>query len=102
MSLDRAAAGLGLGLAAALGAGMIAGVFGGPMPPAAIEIRVHFSRFEPASVSVPAGRPVTFVLSNTDPIDHEWIVGDEATHFATGPARSRSTTPARRRSRCRR
>ena len=29
---------------------------------------------------MPAGVPITFVLRNDDPIDHEWIVGDEATH----------------------
>ena len=80
MSLDRAVAGLGLGLAAALGAGMVAGVMGRPAEPAAIEIQVHFSQFEPASITVPAGQPITFVLANTDPIDHEWIVGDAASH----------------------
>ena len=80
MSLDRAVAGLGLGLAAALGAGMVAGVLGRPAAPAAIEIRVRFSQFEPSSITVPAGRPVTFVVANTDPIDHEWIVGDAASH----------------------
>jgi uncharacterized cupredoxin-like copper-binding protein len=31
-------------------------------------------------VTVPAGVPVTFVLHNGDPIDHEWIVGDAAVH----------------------
>jgi uncharacterized cupredoxin-like copper-binding protein len=31
-------------------------------------------------VTVPAGVPVTFVLVNDDPIDHEWIVGDAAVH----------------------
>ena len=45
-----------------------------------VELELHFSRFDPVSVTVPAGRPVTFVLRNTDPIDHEWIVGDEAVH----------------------
>ena len=45
-----------------------------------MEIRVHFSRYEPATVRVPAGRPVTIVLTNDDPIEHEWIVGDAATH----------------------
>jgi len=45
-----------------------------------VEIELHFSRFEPATVTVPAGRPVTIVLRNTDPIDHEWIVGSEAVH----------------------
>ena len=31
-------------------------------------------------MTVPAGVPVTFVLRNDDPIDHEWIVGDAAVH----------------------
>jgi uncharacterized cupredoxin-like copper-binding protein len=29
---------------------------------------------------VPAGVPVTILLRNDDPIDHEWIVGDAALH----------------------
>ena len=29
---------------------------------------------------MPAGVPVTIVLRNDDPIDHEWIVGDAAVH----------------------
>ena len=31
-------------------------------------------------MTVPLGVPVTFVLHNDDPIDHEWIVGDAAVH----------------------
>jgi uncharacterized cupredoxin-like copper-binding protein len=45
-----------------------------------VEIDIRYSKFVPAAVSVPAGTPITFVLRNEDPIDHEWIVGDEATH----------------------
>ena len=45
-----------------------------------ITIRIHYSSFDPQRVSVPAGVPVTFVLVNDDPIDHEWIVGDAAVH----------------------
>ena len=45
-----------------------------------IAIDIRHSRFLPAALSVPAGVPITFVLRNGDPIDHEWIVGDEATH----------------------
>jgi uncharacterized cupredoxin-like copper-binding protein len=44
------------------------------------EIAVHFSHFGPDALTVRAGEAVTFVLRNQDPIDHEWIVGDEATH----------------------
>ena len=34
----------------------------------------------PTAITVSAGTPVTFVLRNDDPIDHEWIVGDAAVH----------------------
>jgi uncharacterized cupredoxin-like copper-binding protein len=80
MSLDRAVAALGLGLAAALGAAVIASAVGRSDQPIVVDMTIHFSHFEPAAISVPAGRPVTFVIHNTDPIDHEWIVGDEALH----------------------
>jgi len=45
-------------------------------------ITIHFSRFEPAEVTVRAGQPVTFELRNEDPIEHEWLVGDELVHWA--------------------
>ncbi|MGZ6270211.1 MAG: cupredoxin domain-containing protein [Candidatus Limnocylindrales bacterium] len=48
--------------------------------PLRVEIRIHYSHYEPAAITVPAGQAVTFVLRNDDPIDHEWIVGDEALH----------------------
>jgi uncharacterized cupredoxin-like copper-binding protein len=48
--------------------------------PLRIEIRIHYSHYEPSAITVPAGQPVTFVLHNDDPIDHEWIVGDAALH----------------------
>ena len=48
--------------------------------PSRVEIRIRYSRYEPASISVPYGRQVTFVLRNEDPIGHEWIVGDETLH----------------------
>ena len=51
-------------------------------PPITVEIVIRYSRFEPATVVVPAGRPVTFVLRNDDPIDHEWIVGTSSVHEA--------------------
>jgi uncharacterized cupredoxin-like copper-binding protein len=31
---------------------------------------------------VPRGVPVTFVLVNEDPIDHEWLIGDAGFHEA--------------------
>jgi uncharacterized cupredoxin-like copper-binding protein len=45
-----------------------------------VEVTLRHSHFEPARITVAAGVPVTFVLKNADPIDHEWIVGDEALH----------------------
>ncbi len=82
MSFDRsvAALGLGLGLAAALGAAVVGGAVGRSGDPLVVEVAIRFSQFEPALISVPAGRPVTFVVVNDDPIDHEWILGDAGTH----------------------
>lgn len=48
--------------------------------PTRIEIGIRYSHYGPAAATVAAGAPVTFVLHNDDPIDHEWIVGDAATH----------------------
>jgi uncharacterized cupredoxin-like copper-binding protein len=48
--------------------------------PITVEIHIRYSHFDPSAVTVPLGRPVTFVLVNDDPIDHEWIVGDAALH----------------------
>ena len=48
--------------------------------PQTVAIGIHYSRFEPAELTVSAGAPVTFTLRNDDPIDHEWIVGDEQVH----------------------
>jgi uncharacterized cupredoxin-like copper-binding protein len=42
-----------------------------------VTIRIEHSRFRPARLELPAGATVRFVLRNTDPIDHEFIVGDE-------------------------
>ena len=45
-----------------------------------VNIRIHYSKFEPAAITVPAGVPVTYIIRNDDPIDHEWLVGDAAFH----------------------
>lgn len=71
---------LALGLAIAATAAVAAATLAHSRDPVVIPITIHFSHFEPALVHVPAGVPVTFVITNTDPIDHEWIVGDAATH----------------------
>jgi uncharacterized cupredoxin-like copper-binding protein len=43
-----------------------------------VEITMHHTHFEPTSIEVRAGATIRFVLRNTDPIDHEFIVGDDA------------------------
>ena len=43
-----------------------------------VVITMHHTHFQPAEIRVDAGTTVRFVLRNTDPIDHEFIVGDEA------------------------
>jgi uncharacterized cupredoxin-like copper-binding protein len=66
-----------LGLALLLPAGSPAST---ATVPVTVPLTVHHSRFVPARVEVPAGVPVRFVVRNLDPIDHELIVGDVATH----------------------
>jgi uncharacterized cupredoxin-like copper-binding protein len=48
--------------------------------PLRLQIQIHYSHFDQTTLSVPHGVPVTFVLVNEDPIDHEWLIGDEAFH----------------------
>lgn len=61
-----------------------------------VTITIHYSRFDPAEVRVPRGVPVTFVLVNEDPIDHEWLIGDEDFHEAhrTGTHTTHGRVPA--------
>jgi uncharacterized cupredoxin-like copper-binding protein len=47
-----------------------------------VHITIHFSSFAPGSLDVDPGETVRFVIRNTDPIDHEFIVGDEAVQLA--------------------
>ena len=67
-------------LAVAGTAATLARGLGSPSPSTNVEIVIRYSHFEPAAISVPVGVPVTITLRNEDPIDHEWIVGDEAIH----------------------
>jgi len=80
MRLHRPARALLLGLAVAAVSGIAANAVARSTDPIMIPITIHFSHYDPAAVTVPVGRPVTFVITNTDPIDHEWIVGDAALH----------------------
>jgi len=81
MSRNRARLVLGAGLVALVavgGAAAVALARPGPTPQTAITIEIKYSHFEPATITVPVGVPVTITLVNTDPIDHEWIIGDDA------------------------
>jgi uncharacterized cupredoxin-like copper-binding protein len=70
------------GVALALGlAGIAAAWVDGPvLERSTVDVAMHYSSYSTRSVEVPLGVPVTIVLRNDDPIDHEWIVGDAATH----------------------
>jgi uncharacterized cupredoxin-like copper-binding protein len=41
-----------------------------------VVVTMHHSHFEPTQIQVAPGERVRFVLRNTDPIDHEFILGD--------------------------
>ena len=64
--------------AAAVVAVRATGSLAGDGPERTVVVTMHHSRFEPATIRVEAGQRVRFVLRNTDPIDHEFILGDDA------------------------
>jgi uncharacterized cupredoxin-like copper-binding protein len=41
-----------------------------------VEMTIHFSHFDPSTLEFSPGTTVRFVVRNTDPIDHEFILGD--------------------------
>ncbi|MGH9165643.1 MAG: cupredoxin domain-containing protein [Acidimicrobiales bacterium] len=53
---------------------------GRPAAVRTITLTARHSRFTPGRVTVPVGTTVRFIIRNLDPIDHEFIVGDAATH----------------------
>ena len=64
----------------AVGAGLVAvstAASGGGQPKVVV-LTVNRSRFEPPVVRVRRGTTVRFVVHNTDPIDHELVVGPRA------------------------
>jgi len=81
MARNRARLALGAGLVAlVLGTGAAAVVMAGrpaQTPATAITIEIKYSQFNPSAITVPVGVPVTITLVNDDPIDHEWIIGDD-------------------------
>jgi uncharacterized cupredoxin-like copper-binding protein len=51
-----------------------------PAPSREITIDIHYSHYSMSQIDVPAGLPITFIIKNDDPIDHEWMIGDMAMH----------------------
>ncbi len=49
----------------------------GSASPRTIEVTMRHSRFGPSHLVVRRGATVRFVIVNVDPIDHEFILGDE-------------------------
>lgn len=47
-----------------------------------VRIRIHYSAYSLGHLDVSPGETVRFVVTNTDPIDHEFIVGDRAVQVA--------------------
>ncbi len=66
-------------IAVAIGAAGLVGC-GADRPATSQTVAVRHSSYAPSLLTVPVGRAVTLLIRNDDPIDHEWIVGDEATH----------------------
>jgi uncharacterized cupredoxin-like copper-binding protein len=64
-------------LAAGLAAGRTPAVASPPTAVRTIHITIHFSSFDTGQIDVVPGETVRFVIDNTDPIDHEFILGDD-------------------------
>lgn len=45
-----------------------------------VHVDIHYSQFSPSDLHVYAGTLVRFVVTNRDPIDHEFIVGPPSVH----------------------
>lgn len=43
-----------------------------------IEVTIEHSLFVPSRIEVSPGETVRFIVHNTDPIDHEFLIGDTA------------------------
>lgn len=66
----------GLALAACL---LLAAVGCSPEAPSdtTVEVTIRFSRFHPDHFEFSSGTTVEFVVTNKDPIDHEFLIGNE-------------------------
>ena len=93
--MSRARWVVALALVGAIAIAIGASVSPPPAVATTVEIDIHFSTYAPTTVRVPVGVPVRFILENTDPIDHEWIVGDDGVHerHRTGTEPSHGSRP---------
>lgn len=92
------------GLRSAIVALLLVGVAIAGCAPSAITITItiRYSTFDQAELAAPRGVPVTLTFVNEDPIDHEWLIGEEAfhaahrtgTHAAHGDVPTEVTIPA--------
>ena len=68
--------GVAVAVAVLLSAAALAATAAASSPPTrTVNVDIHFSRFDLASLQVAPGETVRFVVTNEDPIDHELIVG---------------------------
>jgi uncharacterized cupredoxin-like copper-binding protein len=68
-------------IVAALGAGVAARAASGD-DVRTVHVRIHYSTFSPSALRFEPGETVRFVVENTDPIDHEFILGDRTIQIA--------------------
>ena len=67
-----------------------------------VVVNINHSRFDPAAFEFDTGETVRFVIHNADPIDHEFLLGDEAaqdrhergTHASHGAVPGEISVPA--------
>jgi len=55
---------------------------GGGASERALEVKMRYSRYLPASVEIKTGTTVDFELVNADPIEHEFVIGTAAEQLA--------------------
>lgn len=62
--------------------GILLAACGASPATSSVEIKMRYSRFTPASLTVKTGQTVRFVVVNDDPIPHEFILGTDAVQQA--------------------
>ena len=77
MSVPRLGMGLALAPVAILAALAVPACSGGAAV-RQVRVSIHYSHFSPPRLDVPRESTVRFIVTNSDPIDHEFILGDEA------------------------